>query len=79
MPSHSQPIHSHRRSTRVYRRILIKHVLGYPVAIENNHLASKEIEANDIAYDFISTLMTGIGLSISRTMSSPHVIQRLPR
>ena len=32
----------------------MKHVLSYFVAIQHNHLAAKEIEANDITYDPIS-------------------------
>ena len=79
MSSNSQPVHSHCRSSGVNCRVLIKHVLSYLVAIENDHLAAKEIEANDITYNFISTLMTSIDLPTSRTMSSSHVVQRLPR
>ncbi|SRR5260221_1735351 len=52
--SDSQLCEYSRRTIGVNRRILLKHVLGYLVTIENNHLAAKEIEANDIAYDFIS-------------------------
>ena len=67
-----------RRSIRVNRCVLLKHVLGYLIAIENNHLAAKEIEADEIAYDFISKFDNYIDLSISRTMSSSHVVQCLP-
>ena len=75
----SQPGHSHCRSIRVNRSVLIKHILGYLIAIEDDHLAAKEIETNDIAYDFTSKLMTSMDLLTSRTMSSPHAIEQLPR